>query len=100
MLTARQLCLGIVAADVVLFLVASGFNDHSNTSVDGFIWWAALALFAVLIAIAFYILCHFLWTRVRNARTASAGAPGGPDKRRTAAGAPHGTADAYVTNLR
>jgi hypothetical protein len=66
MLTARQLCLGIVVADVVLFLVASGFNDHSNTSVDGFVWWAALALFAVLIAIAAYILGHFLWTRRRN----------------------------------
>jgi hypothetical protein len=66
MLTARQLCLGIVVADVVLFLVASGFNDHSNTSVDGFVWWAALALFAVLIAIAVYILGHFLWTRRRN----------------------------------
>jgi hypothetical protein len=64
--TARQLCLGIVAADVVLFLVASEFNDHSNTSVDGFVWWAALALFAVLIAIAVYILGHFLWTRRRN----------------------------------
>jgi hypothetical protein len=66
MLTARQLCVGIVAADVVLFLVASGFNDHSNTSVDGFVWWAALALFAVLIAIAAYIFGRFLWTRLRN----------------------------------
>jgi amino acid transporter len=64
--TARQLCLGIVAADVVLFLIASGLNDHSNTSVDGFVWWAALALFAVLIAIAVYILCNFLWIRLRN----------------------------------
>jgi amino acid transporter len=64
--TTRQLCLGIVAADVVLFLIASGLNDHSNTSVDGFVWWAALALFAVLIAIAFYILCNFLWMRLRN----------------------------------
>jgi hypothetical protein len=66
MLTARQACLGIVAADVVLFLVASGFNDHSNTSVDGFVWWAALALFIVLIAIAVYILGRFLWSRRRN----------------------------------
>ena len=66
MLTARQLCYGIVAADVVLFVVASAFNDHSNTSVDGFIWWAALALFAVLIALAFFIMCSFLWTRLRN----------------------------------
>jgi hypothetical protein len=68
MLTARQLCIGIVAADVVLFLVASGLNDHSNTSVDGFIWWAALALFAVLIAIAAYILGQFLWTRASTRR--------------------------------
>jgi hypothetical protein len=66
--TARQLCLGIVAADVVLFLVASGFNDHSNTSVDGFVWWAALVLFAVLIAIGVYILGQFLWTRMRTRR--------------------------------
>jgi uncharacterized membrane protein AbrB (regulator of aidB expression) len=64
--TARQLCLGIVAADVFLFLVASLFNDHSNTSVDGFIWWAAVALFAVLVVIAAYILVHFLWTRLRS----------------------------------
>jgi hypothetical protein len=66
MFTARQLCYGIVAVDVVLFLIASVLNDHSNTSVDGFIWWAALAVFAVLIAIAAYILGHFLWTRLRN----------------------------------
>jgi hypothetical protein len=66
MLTARQLCLGIVVADVVLFLVASEFNDQSNTSVDGFVWWAALALFVVLIAIAAYILGRFLWTRRRS----------------------------------
>jgi membrane protein implicated in regulation of membrane protease activity len=64
--TARQLCLGIVAADVVLFLVASALNDHSNTSVDGFVWWAALALFAVLIAIAVYIMGRFTWTRLRK----------------------------------
>jgi hypothetical protein len=65
MLTARQFCVGIVAADVILFLVASGFNDHSNTSVDGFLWWAAFALFATLIAIAVYILGRFVWTRRR-----------------------------------
>jgi len=66
MLTARQLCYGIVAADVVLFLIASALNDHSNTSVDGFVWWAALALFAVLIVIAAYILGNFLWARMHN----------------------------------
>jgi hypothetical protein len=64
--TTRQLCIGIFAADVVLFLVASGLNDHSNTSFDGFVWWAALALFAVLIAVAVYILGNFLWTRLRK----------------------------------
>jgi hypothetical protein len=63
--TARQFCMGLVAADVVLFLVASGFNDHSNTSVDGIVWWAAIAGFACLIAIAIYILGHFVWTRRR-----------------------------------
>jgi cell division protein FtsX len=66
--TARQLCLGIVAADVTLFLVASALNDHSNTSVDGFVWWAALALFAVLIAIAVFILGNFLRMRVSTRR--------------------------------
>jgi cell division protein FtsX len=66
--TARQLCLGIVAADVALFLVASALNDHSNTSVDGFVWWAALALFAVLIAIAVFILGNFLRMRVSTRR--------------------------------
>ena len=66
--TARQFCIGIVVADVVLFLIASGLNDHSNTSVDGFVWWAALALFAGLIAIGIYILASFLWVRVRTRR--------------------------------
>lgn len=66
--TARQLCLWIVAADVVLFLVASALNDHSNTSVDGFVWWAALGLFAVLIAIAVFILGNFLRMRVSTRR--------------------------------
>jgi hypothetical protein len=70
MLTTRQLCSAIAAVDVILFLVASAFNDHSNTSVDGIIWWAALALFAVLIAIGVSILSRFLWIghQTRSAR--------------------------------
>jgi cytochrome c oxidase subunit IV len=63
MFTARQVCIGIVAADVLLFVLASAFNDHSNTSVDGFLWWAAIAVFLVLIAIAAYIFASFLWGR-------------------------------------
>jgi uncharacterized membrane protein AbrB (regulator of aidB expression) len=63
--TARQFCMGLVAADVVLFLAASAFNDHSNTSVDGIIWWAAFAVFACLIVIAMCIMGRFAWTRAR-----------------------------------
>jgi hypothetical protein len=70
MLTTRQLCSAIVGVDVALFLVASALNDHSNTSVDGIVWWAALALFVVLIAIGVAILGRFLWIRhqTRSAR--------------------------------
>jgi uncharacterized iron-regulated membrane protein len=66
MLTTRQLCSAIVALDVVLFLVASAFNNHSNTSADGIVWWAALALFVVLIAIGMSILGRYLWSRRRG----------------------------------
>jgi len=66
MLTSRQLCTTIAGVDVVLFLVASAFNGHSNTSVDGLVWWAALALFVVLIAIGISILGRFLWIRRRG----------------------------------
>jgi uncharacterized membrane protein AbrB (regulator of aidB expression) len=66
MLTTRQLVTGVVLADVALFLLASAINDHSNTSVDGIIWFTAIALFAVLVAIATAILGRFLWTRWRR----------------------------------
>jgi hypothetical protein len=75
MLTTRQLCSAIAAVDVILFLVASALNDHSNTSVDGVVWWAALALFVVLIAISVAILGRFLWIRhqTRSARRRRSG---------------------------
>ena len=102
--TARQLCIWVVAADVILFLVASAFNDHSNTSVDGFVWWAALALFAALIAIAVLSWATSYGCACRRAgetRTASAGAPVSPDKRGSGRlGRPHSTAGQRVTNLR
>ena len=63
---ARQLCTAVVILDVVLFVVASAMNDHSNTSVDGIVWWAAVFLFVVLIAIAMVILVRFLWTHRRR----------------------------------
>ena len=67
MLTARQLCISLAIVDVILFLVASTFNDHSNTSADGIVWWAALGLFAALVAIGSVIFGKYTWTRVRRA---------------------------------
>jgi uncharacterized membrane protein AbrB (regulator of aidB expression) len=77
MLTTRQLCSVIAVVDVALFLVASGFNDHSNTSADGIVWWAALAVFVLLIAISVSILGRFLWSRhrTRSARRGRSGSP-------------------------
>ena len=66
MFTTRQLCTAVAALDVVLFVVASAMNDHSNTSVDGIIWWAALFLFVVLMAMATVILLRYLWTHRRR----------------------------------
>ena len=39
MVVSRQACGYLAVADVVLFLIASAFNDHSSTSVDGIVWW-------------------------------------------------------------
>jgi len=77
MLTARQLCSALAVADVVLFLVAGAFNDHSNTSVDGILWWLALFVFLLLIAIGIYVLGRFLWTHRRQ-----------PKRRRARSGGP------------
>ena len=72
MLTSRQLCSALAVGDVVLFLVASAFNDHSNTSVDGILWWLALFVFILLIAIGIYVLGRFLWTHRRRPKRARA----------------------------
>jgi hypothetical protein len=64
--TARQFCIGVVALDLVLFLTASAINDHSNTSVDGIIWWCALFLFVVLMATATVVLVRFLFIHRRR----------------------------------
>jgi hypothetical protein len=64
--TARQFCIGVLSLDVLLFLVASAMNDHSNTSVDGIVWWAALFLFGVLIVIGTLGLGRFLVTHRRR----------------------------------
>jgi hypothetical protein len=66
MLTARQFCIAVVSLDVVLFLAASAINDHSNTSVDGILWWSAIFLFFVLMATATVILIRYLVTHRRR----------------------------------
>jgi hypothetical protein len=55
-------------ADVVLFLIAAAFNDHSSTSVDGIIWWLALAGFGLLIVAAFAVLVGFIRSRTKSRR--------------------------------
>jgi hypothetical protein len=45
----RQTVKAVIVADVVLFLIAAAFNDHSRTSVDGIIWWTAIVLFVLLL---------------------------------------------------
>jgi len=77
MLTGRQLCSALAVGDVVLFLAAGAFNDHSNTSVDGILWWLALFVFLLLIAIGIYVLGRFLWTHRRQ-----------PKRRRARSGGP------------
>lgn len=77
MLTSRQLCSALVVGDVVLFLVAGAFNDHSNTSVDGILWWLALFVFLLLIAVGIYVLGRFLWSHRRRPKRARAH-PGAP----------------------
>ena len=70
MVVGRQLLTRLAVADVVLFLVAAVFNDHSTTSVDGIIWWLAIALFAVLIVASFVVMVLFLRGRTRGRRRA------------------------------
>ena len=66
MLAVRQVAIGLVVTDVVLFLLASAFNDQSRTSVDGILWWMAIAVFVLLIMFGLAVLVQFLRTRRRR----------------------------------
>ena len=66
MLAVRQVAIGLVVTDVVLFLLASAFNDQSRTSVDGILWWMAIAVFLLLIMFGLAVLIQFLRTRRRR----------------------------------
>jgi ABC-type nickel/cobalt efflux system permease component RcnA len=66
MVVTRQACSYLAVADVVLFLVAVAFNDHSTTSVDGIVWWLALFVFLLLIAFGFVVMIQFLRSRAKT----------------------------------
>lgn len=64
----RQLFSGLAIADVALFVIAAAFNNQSSTSVDGIIWWLAIALFVVIIVLAFGLVIQFIRTRAKRPR--------------------------------
>jgi ABC-type nickel/cobalt efflux system permease component RcnA len=72
MASRRQVCVSLAVADVVLFLLASAFNDHSSTSVDGILWWLALFAFALLIAAGVVVLVQYVWSKRRRRKRAPA----------------------------
>jgi hypothetical protein len=72
MASRRQVCISLAVADVVLFLLASAFNDHSSTSVDGILWWVALFVFVLLIAIGIVVLVQYVWSKRRRRKRAPA----------------------------
>lgn len=53
-------------ADVVLFVIAAALNDRSSTSVDGIIWWVAIAGFILLVLASFAVLVGFVRSRVKR----------------------------------
>jgi ABC-type nickel/cobalt efflux system permease component RcnA len=67
-LATRQVATGVFITDVVLFVLASAFNDRSSTSVDGILWWVAIAVFLLLIVFGLGVLVQFLRTRRRRPR--------------------------------
>jgi hypothetical protein len=67
-LATRQLLGRLAIADVLLFLIAGVFNDHSSTSVDGIIWWVAIAGFVLLIVAAVGVLVGFVLSRSKRRR--------------------------------
>jgi Kef-type K+ transport system membrane component KefB len=62
----RRAISSLAVADVVLFLIAVAFNDHSNTSVDGIVWWVALLVFVLLILAGMVVLGQFVRNRARR----------------------------------
>jgi heme/copper-type cytochrome/quinol oxidase subunit 2 len=71
-LASRTVAKGLVLADVALFVLASVFNDHSNTSVDGILWWAAFAVFVMLIVFGTAVFVQFMRTRRTRPRRSRA----------------------------
>jgi uncharacterized membrane protein len=64
----RQLLTYLAIAVVVLFLLASLFNDRSSTSIDGILWWLAIFMFALLIVAVSVGFIQFLMARTRTRR--------------------------------
>lgn len=55
-------------ADVVLFLIAVAFNNQSKTSVDGIIWWVAIAVFVAMIVAGSVVFLQYLRGRMKRPR--------------------------------
>jgi hypothetical protein len=70
MAATRRACAYLAIADVVLFLIAAAFNDHSTTSVDGIVWWIAIFGFLLLIVAGFVVIVQFLLSRGNRPRRA------------------------------
>lgn len=68
MLANRQFWTRVAVADVVLFVLASVFNDQSSTSADGILWWLAIGVFVLLLVAGSVMLIQFVWTRTRGRR--------------------------------
>ncbi len=70
MVVGRQALRYLALADVLLFLIAVAFNNHSTTSVDGIVWWIALFVFVLLIVVGSVVLIQFLRSRGKRATRA------------------------------
>jgi membrane protein implicated in regulation of membrane protease activity len=66
MIGSRQALSYLAVADVVLFLIASAFNNPSATSVDGIVWWIALFVFLLLIMAGVVVSIQFLRSRAKR----------------------------------
>lgn len=64
----RQLFTRMAIADVVLFLIAVAFNNQSKTSVDGIIWWVAIAVFVAMIVAGSVVFLQYLRGRMKRPR--------------------------------